>query len=119
MTTQPAGEHHTGSLNLTGEGNAPDSLAALDDEICRTYGAIYAPDNLAEILDKHGWSKTEETRQHVAEQIATALDAVPGEVYPEDIFPPDGTSIDCQSARVMRFAYPAAANIAREIGGGQ
>jgi hypothetical protein len=55
-------------------------------------------------------------RQQVAEEIAAALDAVPAEVYPEDIFPPDGTSTDCHSARVMRFAYPAAANIAREIG---
>ena len=55
-------------------------------------------------------------RTQVAEEIAAALDAVPAEVYPEDVFPPDGTSIDCQSAKVMRFAYPAAAGLAREIG---
>lgn len=54
-------------------------------------------------------------RKEAAEEIAAALEAVPGEVYPEDVFPPDGTSIDCQSARVMRFAYPAAATLAREI----
>jgi hypothetical protein len=56
-------------------------------------------------------------RQQVAEEIAVALEAVPNEVYPEDCFPPDGTSVDCHSARVMRVAYPAAAGIAREIGG--
>lgn len=56
-------------------------------------------------------------REQVAEEIAVALDAVPGLVYPEDIFTPDGTTVDAQSARVMRFAYPAAANLAREIGG--
>lgn len=114
---QPAGEHHTGTLNLAGQGNPGDSLSALDDEICRTYGAIHAPDNLAEILAKHGWAKVSETRQQVAEQIAAALEAVPGEVYSEDFFPADGTSVDCHSARVMRVAYPAAARIAREIGG--
>lgn len=30
-------------------------LEALDLEIATTYGAIHAPDNLAEILAKHGW----------------------------------------------------------------
>lgn len=61
----------------------------------------------------------ERIRREVAEEIAQALDAIPATVYPEDIFPPDGTSVDAQSARVMRFAYPAAARIARDMGEAQ
>ena len=57
-------------------------------------------------------------RKETAEEIAAALEAIPGEVYPEDVFPPDGTSVDCQSARVMRHAYPNAARIARDIAKG-
>lgn len=62
---------------------------------------------------EEGW---ETGYKAAAQDIARALAAVPGEVYPEDVFPPDGTSVDCQSARVMRFAYPAAAHIALKIG---
>lgn len=54
-------------------------------------------------------------RKDAGEEIALALEAIPATVYPEDIFPPDGTSVDAQSAKVMRFAYPAAARIAREV----
>ncbi|HEY3559635.1 MAG TPA: hypothetical protein VGL05_19335 [Kribbella sp.] len=112
----PAGEHHTGTLNLAGQGN-PEPASPISDEIVQiaeqayeTFGA-----GMQDALE----AAYPAIRQHVAEQIAAALDAVPAQAYPEDIFPPDGTSIDCQSARVMRFAYPAAANIAREIGGAE
>lgn len=35
-------------------------LEALDLEIATTYGAIHAPSNLAEILAKHGWVRTDD-----------------------------------------------------------
>lgn len=66
---------------------------------------------------EEGWETGYKTaRAEVAEEIAKALEAIPADVYPEDIFPPDGASVDAHSARVMRVAYPAAAHIAREIG---
>jgi hypothetical protein len=43
MTTQPAGEHHTGSLDLTGEGNAPAS----DDDAIET-----APRTAADLIQE-------------------------------------------------------------------
>jgi hypothetical protein len=94
--------------------NPSPDLAALDDEICRTYGAIHAPDNLAEILTRHGWAPIHETRQQVAEQIAAKLDdrhhsnlALSG--GDRDIVPRDG--------RVgLATGYQRAAQIAREIG---
>jgi hypothetical protein len=51
----------------------------------------------------------------VAEEIAQALEDYVKH-YPEDIFPPDGTSVDCIAAKAMRHAYPNAARIARDIG---
>lgn len=116
MTTQPAPERHVGTLDLSGEGNAPAS--EVSDETVQL-GAL----GIGHVLD---WTRTARDcleaaypaiREQVAEEIAVALEAVPAEVYPDDIFPVDGTSVDCQSARVMRFAYPAAARMARDIGG--
>lgn len=63
---------------------------------------------------EEGWETGYKT---AAEEIAKALEAIPDKVYPADVFLPDSSSVDAHSARVMRVAYPAAANIAREIGG--
>lgn len=54
-------------------------------------------------------------RREAGEEIAAMLEAVPGKIYPEDIFTPDGTTVDAQTARVMRFAYPAAARMVRDL----
>lgn len=54
-------------------------------------------------------------RAQALEEAARMLEAVPALVYPEDIFLPDGTTADAQSARVMRFAYPAAARMVRNL----
>lgn len=89
-------------------------------EPLRTQGIYEWAALLRDALFSSGVLRDEaEVKAEVSEEIATALETVPGEVYPEDFFPPDGTSVDCHSARVMRVAYPAAAHIAREIGGVQ
>lgn len=59
-----------------------EQIAALDDEIARTYGAIHAPDNLTEILAKHGWAKTSEIRQQVAQEIVAKLAERRSEITP-------------------------------------
>lgn len=58
------------------EPNGAVNVDTLDDEISRTYGAIWAPGNLEEILSRHGWSKTADTRQQVAEEIAKRADQI-------------------------------------------
>lgn len=104
--TQPAGEH-------AGEGNAatPVSIEIVGIAWTAAPGARF--NDIRAALE----AAYPAIRQQVAQEIAAALDAIPGTAYPEDVLPPDGTSTDCQSARVMRSAYPAAARIAREIGG--
>ena len=49
----------------------------------------------------------------VRERIAVALEDYAGN-YPEDIWPPDGTSRDSIGGTAMRHAYRNAARIARE-----
>jgi len=70
---------------------------------------------LAGLTKRHETREARAVRKAVAEEIAVALEAYLG-YYPEDIFPPDGTSWDCIGAAAMRHAYPNAARIAREIG---
>lgn len=126
------GEHHTGTLNLAGEGNAPqDTLAALDDEIARTYGGIWAPDNLAEILAKHGWAKASETREQVAEEIAAKGNEIAEEyqataITHRDLSDEHGRTLKGTSHMTTAHAYRnkadgawAVAHAAREIGGAE
>lgn len=121
---QPAGEHHTGTLNLAGEGNAPqDTLAALDDEICRTYGAIHAPDNLAEILAKHGWVKADHAAMpdRDARLIQRALEALPAECrYHGENFEQDygmhGTGSCCDTGKPSLYRHHAEAALKRARG---
>jgi hypothetical protein len=87
MTTQPAGEHHTGTLNLTGEGNEPASPIS-DDTIEQAAKAacefVYPPKTHRAWIDvddyeQDCWRATARTlleaahpaiRQQVAEEIA-------------------------------------------------
>ena len=48
------------------------------------------------------------------EQIAAHVEAI-AENYPEDVFPPDGTSRDAISGTAMRHAYRNAARSIREM----
>ena len=48
------------------------------------------------------------------EQIATAVEAL-ADNYPEDVFPPDGTSRDAIGGTAMRHAYRNAARVIREL----
>lgn len=115
-TMTVGGEQHTATLSLADEGNAPAPPIS-DEMVLAAANAVHAFRGTGHAAIRDALEAAYPAiRQRVAEEIAAALDAVPAEVYPEDIFPPDGTSTDCQSARVMRFAYPAAAKIAREIG---
>jgi hypothetical protein len=120
VTTQPAGEHHTGTLNLTGEGNAPEQViywcpTAREIETQPDGGfdrCCHAPELHEPVLA----IVYAAIRQQVAEQIAAKLDerhrgnlALSG--GDRDIIPRDG--------RVgLATGYQRAAAIAREIGGG-
>jgi hypothetical protein len=47
------------------------------------------------------------------EQIAAAVEAI-ADNYPEDVFPPDSTTVDAIAAKAMRHAYRNAARTIRE-----
>lgn len=82
MTTQPAGEHHTGTLNLTGEGNAPAS--PISDEVVEVgYMAIAAEyntrtDTVERLMRRDARNVLEAAyptiRQQIAEEIAAAIE---------------------------------------------
>lgn len=128
-TAKSATEHHVGTLDLSGEGNEPEfTVEALHDEICRAFGAIHSPDNLAEILARHGWVQTgasrrmtldamrliADTRKLMAEEIAVAITKAGDERSP-DRHHRDEEKGDHGSTRYA--SYLDAASVAREIGG--
>jgi hypothetical protein len=53
------------------------------------------------------------TSADLREQIAAAVEAI-ADNYPEDVFPPDGTSRDAIGGTAMRHAYRNAARFIRE-----
>lgn len=84
MTTQPAGEQHTGNLNLTGQGNPDTPASPISDAIAQT---AYNAHLEVTLRSWHVWyghrldpmraaleAAYPAIRQHVAEQIAAALD---------------------------------------------
>jgi hypothetical protein len=70
--TQPAGEHHTGSLDLTGEGNAPEADLPISMEILGTAWAATTGCPIAEIRAALV-AAYPAIRQQVAEEIAAAI----------------------------------------------
>ena len=98
---QPAGEHHTGTLNLAGQGNpgsspiSEEALTLAAGGMASSPGIYYVPQVSHDpIYDKLARAALEAAypaiRQQVAEQIAAAiegcvrdLDQWPGEFYQE------------------------------------
>lgn len=117
MTEQTAGEHHTGTLNLTGEGNAPEQVVyycPTAREIEQQPGGgfdvcCHAPELHEPILA----GAYAAIRQQVAEEIASAITQAGDERSP-DRHHEDDEKRDHGSTRYA--SYLDAASIARKIG---
>lgn len=84
MTTVPAGEQHTGTLNLTGEGNEAKGSGISDETVeaaLQAWGEADWARSIAQFPDRHACMRAAleaaapAIRQQVAEQIAATIEA--------------------------------------------
>lgn len=140
MTTQPAGEHHTGTLNLAGQGNPPqvparDVVAALlwveiwDDNTPYSAASPAARSECEAAADRILEAAYPAIRQQVAEQIAGKGNEIAEEyqataITHRDLSIEHGRTLKGTSHMTTAHAYRnkaegawAVAHAAREIGG--
>jgi len=140
MTTQPVGEHHTGTLNLAGQGNpgSPISDELADAVLVVKERGVPCPPNCDYQTHRRAEVRAEleaaypAIRQQVAEQIAARADQIADECSTSakahrDISRNNGGSTTRKGGQHMRTALAftqqaagawAVAEAAREIGGG-
>jgi hypothetical protein len=143
-TQRSTTEHHTGTLNLTGEGNKPQAVT--DDLVRRasftiaehrTAGWSELPDAV-KVIEAASYAKAMRVtleaaypsiRQHVAEQVAAKADQIAEQYQASAVEHRDLSDRETEKGkRHMRTAHAfrnkadgawAVAHAAREIGGGQ